>query len=154
LPDHKGQTGQAEKAGKVAPGDVMVLRPVDRKIAAPGGLLHQGPAVGTDGHRLGLMRAHRQAPGSQRAAGMTGRGTRHGGGGACIVAVTSRYCGGASRGTMTFTFVRTVCRPKRNSLMATERGRASSICRRVPKKRAPLGQTVAHIGRLPTDVRS
>ena len=31
---------------------------------------------------------------------------------------------------------------------------AAAICSRVPKNRAPLGQTVAHIGLRPTEVRS
>jgi hypothetical protein len=63
--------------------------------------------------------------------------------------------GGASpRGTITLTRVVIVWPPKRKRLLGIERGRSARICSRVPKKSAWLGQTVAHIGFLPTDVRS
>jgi hypothetical protein len=35
LPDSKREARQAQELGEVAPGDVMVLRPIDRKIFAP-----------------------------------------------------------------------------------------------------------------------
>ena len=42
----------------------------------------------------------------------------------------------------------------RNRFTDSERGRSSSICSAAPKASAPLGQTVAHIGFSPADVRS
>ena len=53
-----------------------------------------------------------------------------------------------------FTCVVIVCWPNWNVLTGVESGRSCSICSRVPKKSAWLGHTVAHIGFLPTLVRS
>ena len=47
-----------------------------------------------------------------------------------------------------------VCSPNRNLLVGVDCGRSARISSRVPKNSAWLGQTVAHIGFLPTDVRS
>ena len=55
---------------------------------------------------------------------------------------------------MTFTRVVIVCSPNRNELVGVDCGRSASACSRVPKNSAWLGHTVAHIGFLPTDVRS
>ena len=55
---------------------------------------------------------------------------------------------------MTFTRVVIVWLPKRNSLVGVDIGRICRICSRVPKNSAWLGQTVAHIGFLPTELRS
>ena len=72
-----------------------------------------------------------------------------------IADVTSSSSGGAARrGTMTFTRVVMTCSPKRSLLVGIDCGRSARICSRVPKNSAWLGQTVAHIGFLPTDVRS
>ena len=73
-----------------------------------------------------------------------------------IAAVTSTY--GARRhqprGTITYTCVVIVWSPNWNVLIGADSGRSCSICSRVPKKSAWLGQTVAHIGFLPTLDRS
>src|SRR5262245_61446088 len=57
-------------------------------------------------------------------------------------------------GIMILTFVFTRCWPKRNVFTGGLFGRFRWICSRVPKKSAPLGQTVAHMGFLPALVRS
>jgi hypothetical protein len=60
----------------------------------------------------------------------------------------------ASFGAIRFTLVRMVCCPNLNWFTGVLRGRRASICSRVPKNSAWLGQTVAHMGFLPTDERS
>src|SRR5262249_39494322 len=57
-------------------------------------------------------------------------------------------------GTIMFTLVVTVWPPNRNSLTGRDRLRCCSTSSRVPKNRASLGQTVAHIGLRPVLVRS
>lgn len=52
------------------------------------------------------------------------------------------------------TFVRMVCPPKRKLLTGVALGLRRAISSRVPKASAWLGQTDAHIGLSPTDVRS
>ena len=51
------------------------------------------------------------------------------------------YSGRAPRGANTRTLVVTVCPPNWNRLTGVERGRCSASCSRVPKNKAPLGQT-------------
>jgi hypothetical protein len=72
-----------------------------------------------------------------------------------IAAVTSTSGGSApARGTSTLTRVVIVCPPNRKTLVGADCGRRAASCSRVPKKSAWLGQTVAHMGFLPTDERS
>ena len=52
------------------------------------------------------------------------------------------------------TFVVTSWAPNWKLLIGRERGLVCSICSSVPNARAPLGQTVAHIGLSPAEVRS
>ena len=61
---------------------------------------------------------------------------------------------GAPRGTIMWTFVRDLLGAELELLIGRERGRVCSISSRVPNARAPLGQTVAHIGLRPVEVRS
>ena len=74
--------------------------------------------------------------------------------GSCMAAVTSTISVAASRGTMMFTLVRMVCMPNWNVLTGFACGRRRAISSRVPNASAWLGQTEAHQGFSPTDVRS
>src|SRR6185436_14092394 len=71
-------------------------------------------------------------------------------------AVTSTCGSIAARrlGAIMKTRVVTVWPPNRNVLTGADSGRSRSISARVPKNNAWLGQTVAHIGFLPTLDRS
>mgnify|MGYP000926174191 CR=1 FL=1 len=57
-------------------------------------------------------------------------------------------------GIMMLTLVRTVCAPKIKVFTGVLLGRIRDIFSRFPNHSAPLGQTVAHMGRLPALVRS
>src|SRR5262249_9684424 len=150
LPDHKRQAGQHQVLGEIAPGDVMVIRPVDGKILPPGWLLGQRPAIGTRGHLVVIGRAHYSSSSNSEAASRSS-GILPAAAGSCTAAVTSRSAGMACRGAIMCTFVAIVCRPKRKRLNGVDCGRWCSISLRLPKNSAPLGQTVAHIGRLPAE---
>ena len=66
-------------------------------------------------------------------------------GGSCVV---------PAAGTIMLTLVVIVWLPNWNVLTGRDRLRICSTCSRVPKCRAPLGQTLAHMGFLPMLVRS
>jgi hypothetical protein len=55
LSNRKSQADQPQKLGKIAPGDVIILRPVNRKIAPPEWLFRLGPAVRGDGQVFGIF---------------------------------------------------------------------------------------------------
>ena len=59
-----------------------------------------------------------------------------------------------ARGAIMNTRVEIVCPPNWKRLIGVDIGRSCSICSRVPKNSAWLGQTVVHIGFLPTLARS
>ena len=71
-----------------------------------------------------------------------------------VAAVTSTCDGVACRGAITLTRVVMVWSPNRNLFVGLDCGRSAIACSRVPKNSAWLGQTVAHIGFFPIDVRS
>jgi hypothetical protein len=70
-----------------------------------------------------------------------------------MAAVTSTQSG-PSAGTIMLTFVVIVWAPNWKVLTGRALGRSRAISSRVPNARAWLGQTEAHMGLSPTEVRS
>ena len=150
LAHDKAQAGQAEELGEVAPGNIVVLRYVDGKVAPPGRLLGLRPAV------------RRGSPQVTREHGSCLHWTDNNSSEmvrpvlcSFMAAVTSRYsCRAELRGAIICTRVVDALLAELELVDGLTRGRSRSIFSRVPKNSASLGQTVAHIGLRPAEVRS
>jgi len=143
------ETGKHHELRKVAPRDVIILRDIDGKIMTPFRLILPGSPVRSQ-DRKGQNFRHDDAPSCYP---MTARATDRPDGPDSIAAVTSMYSL-LDLGTIMFTFVVMTCDPKRNRFIGRAFDRSFSICSRGPKYSAWLGHTLAHMGFLPTEVRS
>src|SRR5581483_1443496 len=132
LPDDERQAGQAEELDEVAPGDVVVLRPVDGEVVPPGRLRRRVAAVGRGGLLLVAQSAHGTAPSPWTISSIASRETVWPVALSASAAVTSTYAAGAPRGAIRLTFVVIVCPPKRKRLTGRSRGRSRSTSARVP----------------------
>src|SRR5690606_32748655 len=150
----EGEARQNDELDQVAAGDVFVFGPVDREILSPFRLQGERLSVGRYGDLIGVFLHHKSYSGSNIFSMKTSSVTSWLMVGALRAATTSMMLRGDSRGTIMFTFVVTVCIPNWKVLTGLELGRAASISSRVPNQSAPLGQTDAHIGFRPIEVRS
>src|SRR5437763_10786739 len=143
---------QAEKLHYLAPGNVFILFPLDGKILTPACLLLTavtlfafvlfGHLRSPAGNRLRQPRYYSCSSDSNAATSYSSVRVIPN----CSTPTSIRA---TLRGTSTFTLVRTISPPNCQSLIASP-SRVRSMFSRVVYVRAPDGQTVAHIGPLPT----
>src|SRR5262249_13149568 len=140
LSDDERNARQHHEPREIAPRDIVVLRPIDRKIPPPSGLLALRLAVGRSRELVRILLRFHDCSSVKRPMPRISSVT------CCpvpvlsIAAVTSTLSTGASFGTIIFTFVVIVCLPNRNSFTGLDNGRRASISSRVPKNNAWLGQ--------------
>src|SRR5262249_33490138 len=135
----------------------VVERPVDVGGRRPGERFAAGRVdASVQPLACGIGHAYTSTPANGSPPPTATSGITRWPGSSAMAAATSTYgCDGAlAAGIMMNTRVEMVCRPKRNRFTGVDIGRSCSICSREPKKSAWLGHTVAHIGFLPTLVRS